>query len=349
VERRKSFRDARDSAKNLIAQGKGLPNRPAGAFVVPTEGMSEPARTERLLSAPFTLCHQVPGDAFQAREGFQLFRVNALSCVGYYWRFVVLCVNVTVGILGGLSPLIAPRGPTSTEAIAQVSTLLGVQLSMAMVCYCVRPDADKIFSYFAGTQFLMEAAGTACRLWSVLQPDVQLLGDTISLAFTIALIAIFIPMTQMVESKLLKPCVQSLRKHNCDPVQILGIVIMLLLTLPKNIRAIWAMLTGQSASSNDGVDEEKAVAGASALLIKTMVGGKDLKRVETKTKAKRTNSDDDDDGGVVKRTNSDDDDDGGGDGGDGGGGDGDGGDGGGGDGDGGDGGGDDGGGDGGDD
>ena len=125
VKRQQSFRDARSSAKNLIAHGKGLPNRPAGAFSVPPDGMSEPERTERILRAPFTLCHQVAGDAFQARLGFQLFRVNALSPIGYSWRFIVLLVNVTIGVIGGLSPLIAPRGPTSTEAIIQVRSLGG--------------------------------------------------------------------------------------------------------------------------------------------------------------------------------------------------------------------------------
>jgi len=254
-----------------------LPNRAAGAYNVPTDGMAEPERTERILRHPFTLQHKVGGDAYHARVGFLLFRVNALTPIGYIWRFVVLCVNVLTGMLGGLTPLFARRGPTSTEAIAQVSILLGLQLTMALVCFCVRPDADKIFSFFAGSQFLLEGLGSSCRLWTVLRPQVALLGDTEQLAFTLALVAIFVPMLQLVEAKIFQPLVKSLRKHNCDISQIVGILILLVLSVPRQIKAACALLTGQEPSADDGIDEEKVVKGASALVVKTMTNGRDLR------------------------------------------------------------------------
>jgi len=293
-----SFRESRAEAKEVIARGKGLPNRTAGAFSVPADGMKEPERTERLLNHPFTLRHQVAGDAYQARAGFQLFRVNALSPVGYFWRFAVLCVNVFTGVLGGLTPLFAQRGPTSIEALAQVSALLGLQLTMAWVCFYVRPDADKVFSYFAGSQFLLEALGTVCRLWTVLQPHVALLGDTEALAFTLALVAIFVPLLQLVEAKIFQPVVKSLRKHDCDAMQIVGILCLLLLSVPRQIKAACALLTGTEPDTNDGIDEEKVAKGASALLIKTMANGKDLKRKQLlkDDPRKKKSADDDDDG-----------------------------------------------------
>jgi len=305
LQRQRSLKAARSTAQELIARGSGLSTRASGAFKVPTDGMAEPERTERILRAPFTLCHRVPGDAFQARVGFQLFRVNALSPIGYMWRFVVLCVNVSIGVLGGLTPLIAPKGPTSAEALAQIITILGLQLAMAMVCFFVCPDADKVFSYFAGAQFLAEAAGTACRLWAVLLPDDQLLGDTLQLGFTLALVAMAIPITQMAEAKLFKPFVTILRTHHCSPVQILSSLLVVLLAIPRKIQAVCEMLAGQSpsSSSNDGVDEEKAILAATSLVTKTLAGG-NLKRVQTVKRAAprdptaiRTSADDDGDGG----------------------------------------------------
>jgi len=53
-------------------------------------------------------------------------------------------------------------------------------------------------------------------------------------------------------------------------------------------------LTGQQPSSNDGVDEEKAIAGASALLVKTLVKG-GTKSVKPKRQASAADDIGDDD------------------------------------------------------
>ena len=87
---RRSFNEKRSAAKTLIAQGKGHPSRPSGAFSVPTDGMAEPGRTERILKHPFALCHPVAGDAFQARLGFLFFRVNGLTAIGIAYRLIIL-------------------------------------------------------------------------------------------------------------------------------------------------------------------------------------------------------------------------------------------------------------------
>ena len=74
------------------------------------------------------------------------------------------------------------------------------------------------------------------------------------------------PLLQIVfESTIFRPCVKSIRKNGCDPLQMLGVAILLVLKLPKQIKALFALTTGQQPRSNDGVDEEKAIAGASAV------------------------------------------------------------------------------------
>lgn len=95
----------------------------------------------------------------------------------------------------------------------------------------------------------------------------------------------------MLESKLFKPFVNSLRQHNCDLMQVLGISIMLLLSLPRKIMAFCALLTGQSPEEHDGVDKEKAIKGAAALVGQTLTNSKRLKGVATDRTAKPKRSD----------------------------------------------------------
>jgi len=289
---RSKFHKSKALAHTKLAEGKGLANRPAGHFSVPTTGMAEPDRTERILKAPFTLTHKVPGDAYHSRTGFLLFRVNALSPIGYAWRLIVVGVNVVIGVLGGLSPLIAPKGPTSAAAIAQAGIIFLLQLGMSLVCFCVRPDSDRIFSQFAGTQYLIEATGTACRLWGALLPKVQLLGDTATLAFTLALGAIFVPMMQVAESKIFSPFVKAVRRRGCDPVQAMGLLMVICVAIPRHIRRLMALLTG-SADSGSSLDTEKAATGAGLLVGRTMAQGRTQKRVKRKAQGDEHDADDD--------------------------------------------------------
>ena len=101
------------------------------------------------------------GDAFQALEGFLLFRVNGTSRVGVSYRLLVVVVNMLFGILSGLRPLLTPG---SGAALAQTMLVLLLQLSMAYVCFKWLPDADRIISRFAATQFLMEGLTTLALL-----------------------------------------------------------------------------------------------------------------------------------------------------------------------------------------
>ena len=102
-----------------------------------------------------------PLDAFQSREGFFMFRVNGHTAFGRWYRILVILLNMTFGFLSGLQPLLTPG---SKGALAQTAMVLSLQLGMALACFRFLPDADRIISRFAATQFLFEGLSTAALL-----------------------------------------------------------------------------------------------------------------------------------------------------------------------------------------
>ena len=44
---------------------------------------------------------------------------------------------------------------------------MSVRLLLALLIFYYQPDADKIFSVFAGTQFLLEGLTSACALFRI--------------------------------------------------------------------------------------------------------------------------------------------------------------------------------------
>lgn len=122
---------ARQSASRILA-ARGLRDRKSGAFAIPDADTAEPARTERLLAEPFTCWRRRAGDAFQSREGFFLFRVNASTPIGRSYRLLVLHVNVLFGVLSGLEPMLLPRG--STAGLIQAGSICALQFLMSFIC-----------------------------------------------------------------------------------------------------------------------------------------------------------------------------------------------------------------------
>ena len=160
--RRMSSAEARASALDRLAS-KGFRDRKSGAWSVagPEEDGREPERTERILASPFAFFRSKPVDAFQSREGFFMFRVNGASFLGRWYRLLVIVANLCFGMLSGLQPLMVVG---SAGAVAQTALVLTLQFGMAFVCFHFLPDADRIISRFAATQFLLEGLSTASLL-----------------------------------------------------------------------------------------------------------------------------------------------------------------------------------------
>lgn len=295
--RRSSAALARLSAEERLA-GRGHRDRRSGAWAVAEaeDDSKEPARTERILASAFALRRTKPVDAFHSREGFFMFRVNGGYGVGRWFRLVALTVNMLFGVLSGLQPLL---GPGSWPAIAQTSLVLSLQLAMACLCFRFLPDADRIISRFAASQFLLEGLSTTVLLAasfgegeesvasdpgggvtmvtadaSSTNADVNAtatsgadrMTDTVGRptalsatldtwlalrdsGFALALTAMLMPMLQMLEQRLVTPCVNLVCDRGCNPLALLASAYMLAVGLPRRVANLLVFIAGRSSLS----------------------------------------------------------------------------------------------------
>lgn len=277
--------------KPTVPAAGRLRDRKAGAFALPQADVAEPARTERLLARPFAMHRARAADDFQAIEGFTLFRVNGTTCIGRYYRLLVVLANAAFGILAGLAPLL-PQG--STAALAQTSTVLMIQLGMAFVCFRFAPDADRIVSLFAGTQFLLEGASTGCLIAaSVLSRGAEAsqddaagtLGDVptpsndedsrpLSLrhaAFWLGLVALSVPVLQLAEQRFVTPTLLVVRAKGMvqSPLALCAALYMLASSMPRLLHRLIATAAGLEDVDDDAdgqnVDGATADAGDEAM------------------------------------------------------------------------------------
>ena len=306
----------------------GHRDRKSGAFGVPEDDTKEPERTERLLASPFSFNRQRIGDKFQSIEGFLLFRVHGKSRVGAGYRFIVIFVNIIFGIVSGVQPLI-PVG--SSYALTQTFLILGLQFGMSSICFYFLPDADRIISRFAGTQFLLEglsstsllvaehrvrelalAAMTAANATTVVNStalqwnevgsgllefgsaslemdvaltsatnisrlavdatalDTELFGaDTVIaayrwvedvqlLGFLFSLLAMAVPMIQLLEQRFCTPGINVIKAKGGNPLALLAAAYMLAVSLPRQISNLIA------SAGSGGLDAATSAGSASA-------------------------------------------------------------------------------------
>ena len=232
------------------ANDLGFSDRKAGGFSLPTEDAREPGRTERLLAAPFAFRHKRAGDVFQAMEGFLLFRVNASSRVGMGYRLVVIGCNMLFGALAacGRCCTRARRGQHASgrhlrAAVQPVAPLL-----------CGKPDADRVISTFAGTQFLFEGLSTAVLLGPAFGPN-EVDTDVLATAFALSIVAMLVPILQLLEQRLVTPTVNVVSRKGCDPFALMAAAWILLVSLPS-------LLMKLITSIDDGAERTLDKAGA---------------------------------------------------------------------------------------
>lgn len=251
------------AAARLTLKEKGHKDRKVGGWsAIPEADAEEPARTYRLLAHPFRFRHDRVGDGWQAREGFLMFRTNGKTTIGAYYRLFVLFVNVCFGLLSGLQPALTPG---STPALVQAMVVMGLQLMMAIVCFCATPDADRIISTFAGTQFFCEASSTACLIFASFiggSDDVAAASKQrvwLLTAFWAGLLAIFVPMTQLLEQRLVTPLIVLVEKGSGNPLVLAAQLYILIVSLPRRIIRVVTTIAGM-----DDMDAGDAGADATA-------------------------------------------------------------------------------------
>lgn len=268
---RTSFRDAHAFAADSLA-ARGFRDRKSGAFAsVPEQDAAEPARTERLLAHPFRTRYDRSGDAFQAREGLMLFRVNGSSWFGIAFRPLLLLANIIFGFVAGITPLFPP-GSSGGYALAASEMVL--KLAMSALCFTVLPDADRLISRFLGTQFFLEGLTAAMLLFAAVGEaqtadslasnatagldDVGMpmgssgvaagnwWADLRDAAFVLALSAMAVPLLQLLEQRCITPTYNVVYSHKCDALALCATFYILALKMPNLIRKLFSHLSGSS-------------------------------------------------------------------------------------------------------
>jgi len=202
--------------------------------------MEEPARTERILARPFAWHREKPADQLLQRAGSVLFRVNGGSCLGVSFRLIVIGFNLLVGILAGLKPLIAAG---SVASLAQCAAIFSMQIGLAILCFAIAPDADRFFSALAAAQFFAEGLSNLLLFLAGFvsgEAKLQLQAS----AFNLGLLAVFVPLIQMFEQRILSPTVKTVQAKGCNPRALAGAFIVLVASLPAAILKLVSMCGG---------------------------------------------------------------------------------------------------------
>ena len=283
--RRANLKEASSKAIARLA-GIGFRDRKSGTWTTIEEDLKEPERTERLLAAPFALRKSRAGDTWQTFEGFFVFRVNGGNSFSCYYRLVVIGVNMLFGIISGLQPLL-PVG--SFVALLQSFFILALQLGMSLLCFCCLPDADRIISRFAGSQFLFEGFATTallvgdlhlrsvngCTLRCFLSVDADVAAgvqqDAVSITmqnsgFLLSLIAMGVPVVQLLEQRLLTPVIGIFKTRAANPLALCAAVYMLAASLPRQIDRLLSAIMGGAVDSAQAAQSASADAGDEAVV-----------------------------------------------------------------------------------
>ena len=230
-----------------------------------------------------------------------MFRVHGATRLGRWYRLIVVVANMMFGLLSGLEPLVVSVGPIAV--FAQTAIVLLLQLSMAVLCFRILPDADRIISRFAATQFLLEGTSTASLLGASISEylatntadsaagpanaadaidtatDPETVGSLSGTAaatwaalrdsgFYLALAAMFVPMVQLLEQRVITLCINVVKNRGGNPLALLAAFYLLAASLPKkmvNMVRYWmgyenlkASSATASATANAGDDATEA-------------------------------------------------------------------------------------------
>ena len=278
--------------------GHAFKDRSSGGFDMSgmADDMKEPARTERILSKPFfgllffgKWKHSTFVDAFHARAGVAFFRVNGSSRVGVGWRLGLIGATMTIGLLAGLKPAIEAG---SAGGVIQALLVWSLQITLGILCFLFSPDADRVFSALAGTQFLAEGLSN-CLLWIAGFLDTAGKESLQSGAFGLGLAAVFVPIIQLLEQRAVTPTLKIIQTEGCNPRALAGALLVLVASLPGAIKKAVTMITGGGGGGGGGggVDMGSVGKGMAGLVGRSAasgdVGGKKMKMPSMK-KAKST-------------------------------------------------------------
>jgi len=215
-----SDKDIEDPIFRLIARARskvGLRpvHRVHGGYEKAQADAAEPARTERLLAAPFAWGPRCAGDAYEASSIWlfqargDLSRSTWCSFSRFQYSFTKLGIQLALAILLGVGTGLQLQ-PRTVAASVQAVLIGGIQVAYALFLLLLQPNADRLMNAVTACQFGMEAASTLLLYaGSFIDSEDEQAGLQI-IAFYIYLLSVILPIAKMVYDSVLKPTVNLL-------------------------------------------------------------------------------------------------------------------------------------------
>jgi hypothetical protein len=169
----------------MCASGRphNVMDRDRGEYVRADEEVDEPARTERLLQNPWLLLRTTATDMLDTHRLVFMNRASGPALTGLLYDYALFAVQLVIGVLYGLGPALTAG---SSWARAQAVAVLCCQCGAGMYVLGLGLSADRIENTVTGWQHVAEGLSTA-----VLAAE-----GSASLAFRLALLAMFLPLIQ---------------------------------------------------------------------------------------------------------------------------------------------------------
>jgi len=253
--------------------------RIAGKWAKPQADVVEPARTERLLAAPFTIFWSHGADYLDAYALCLLPKTSGDLFIGLCFQWLTMLVQVTLGIVSGLGPYIT-KG--TVAATAQVVSVASVKLLWAASLTVYRPCACGLTNAVVAAQCLSEGTATILLLLAPRATEgIQTLIQT--LCFLLLLIPVFIPIFQKIYDGFIAHLVTACcRKKKVSRETLIQEMVKWLLALPALISKFSGVNTGSFNPAKLTVSAMKLLADAK------QQRAKKVGKVKVKRTVKRT-------------------------------------------------------------
>jgi len=166
--------------------------RVAGKWVKPPADLAEPARTERLLSAPFTIFWRHSADYL---DGYSLCifpKASGGHFLGVAFQLLVFVMQVVLGIVSGIGPYITQG---TAAATAQVLSVAVIKLAWAGVLTCFSPCSCGLTNAVIAMQCFSEGLASLLLLLAA-QASQRDQALTKTLCFLLLLLPVFVPILQ---------------------------------------------------------------------------------------------------------------------------------------------------------
>jgi len=190
--------------------------RIAGKWAKPPGDLIEPARTERILAAPFRILHTHAADCLDAQSMTIIAKTNGRAVVGILFQCVMMCMQIFLAILSGLGKYLAQGG---TSASAQVLSIAAIKLVWAIVLVVCSPCACGLTNAVIAGQCLSEGVASIL-LWAAsagLISDEGMVHLNL-ITFMLLLVPVFVPIFQKVYDGLVTLSKLPKRKANLQTV-----------------------------------------------------------------------------------------------------------------------------------